>query len=228
LYLYYFLARHEERRCLARYGESYRDYLARTGMFFPRSWFGWVPQWLPERGSIRAAALAASYVLLVGAAVLVGFWLRSYSLAHVASYAERDLAALSPAQLPASRLQQAVEVALGDPEVAVAVAARGYGQGEKLLLYVVPIDWRLPDLPMEAQPRGGHQTPPEFDPERLKVLVTRVRLHDRGAEGLDIVKKAVKREPILLVKLDLSRRAVLSHETPPATVRWGDVPTPYF
>lgn len=228
LFLYYFLARDEEQRCLARFGDSYRSYLERTGMFFPRSWFGWMPRWLPERGGARALSLAAVYVLLVGGSVQGGFWLQRFSLRHISSFATSDMAVLSPAQLDSARLERAVQLALADGELATALRARGHGQGEKFLAYVVPMDWRLPDLPMEAYPAGGHYTPREFDPDALKVLFTRVVLHDRDAEGLDIVKHAVKREPIVLVKLNLASGTVVGRETPPATVRWGDVPTPYF
>jgi protein-S-isoprenylcysteine O-methyltransferase Ste14 len=228
LFLYYFLARHEERRCLARYGVSYQDYLDRTGMFLPRSWTAWVPRWLPERGVMRTLTVVLAYILLVGAAVGAGLWLQDYSVRQVAHYSTRDLAVLSPAQLEPARLEHAVQMALTDPAVAQQMAQRGYGQGEKFLAYVVPVDWHLPDLPMEAQRAGGHVTPNEFDPNRLKVLLTRVVLYDHKAEGLAIVKRGVKRQPIALVKVDLAQHLVLGWETPPATVRWGDVPTPYF
>ena len=235
LFLYYFLASDEERRCLARYGESYRSYLERTGMFFPRSWFGWLPTWprrwrgwVPEKGWPRVVTLAAAYAVLVGAAVGAGFWLQSYSLRHISSFATADLAVLSPAQLPTIRLEHAVKVALADGALAEALAAHGYGQGEKFLVYVVPIEWHLPDLPMEIQPAGGHHTPRDFDPDAFKLLFTRVVLYARDAQGLEIVRRAVKREPILLVKLNLVSGAVLAREKPPATVRWGNVPTPYF
>jgi len=35
--LYYFLAKDEERRMLGQYGDSYREYMEATGMFFPRA-----------------------------------------------------------------------------------------------------------------------------------------------------------------------------------------------
>lgn len=228
LFLYYFLARHEEQRCLARFGASYQEYMERTGMFFPRSWFVWLPRWLPERGAARAAALAGAYVLVVGGAVWLGLWLQSYSLRHISSFATSQVAVLSPAQLPSAQLADAVELARSDAQVAATLAAAGYERGEKFLIYVVPLSWRLPDLPMERQRVGGHHTPRDFNPDELKVLFTRVKLYDQSAEGFEIVKRAVRREPILLVKVNRASRAVTGVEQPPATVRWGDVPTPYF
>ncbi len=243
LFLYYFLARHEERRCLARYGDSYASYLAHTGMFFPRSWMAWLPRWLPERGAVRAPVIAGVYLALVGGGVGAGFWLQDYSVRHVAHWSTEDLAVLSPAQLEWPTLVLAALAPLDDPAVWQQMEQRGYGKGEKFLAYVVPADWRLPDLPMEAQPSGGHYTPREFDPNKLKVLFTRVECYGPDAQGLDIVKRAVRRQSIVLVKVDLGRlkrrglledyfgprsEVVLGWETPPATVRWGDVPTPYF
>ncbi len=228
LFLYYFLAKHEERRCLARYGENYRSYLERTGMFFPRGWFSWIPRWLPESGWRRALALVAVYVLLVAGSSLAGFWLQDYSLQHVSSFATADLVVLSPAQLAPARLEEATKLALADETVAEALCTHGYLQGEKFLAYVLPVAWRLPDLPMEAQRTGGHYTPRDFDPDALKVLFTRVVLYDREAQGLEIVKHAVKRQSIVLVKLNLAAGTVQGSQKPPQTVRWGDIPTPYF
>jgi protein-S-isoprenylcysteine O-methyltransferase Ste14 len=228
LYLYYFLARHEEHRCLARYGESYRLYLESTGMFFPHGWFAWMPSLLPAGSPARALALLGIYVALVGAAVLAGFALQSFSLRQVSAHSADDLVILSPARLEERRLTEATRLAAADSAVAARLSEQGYGRGEKFLVYVVPMDWRLPDLPMEAQPTGGHFTPPDFNPDALKVLFTRVELFDREAAGLDIVKRAVRRVPVVLVKVDLAAGLVLGTEIPPPTVRWGDVPTPYF
>src|SRR3970282_1150349 len=46
LFLYYLLARDEERRMLARFGDGYRGFMARTVMFFPR--LPWSRRPLPE------------------------------------------------------------------------------------------------------------------------------------------------------------------------------------
>jgi protein-S-isoprenylcysteine O-methyltransferase Ste14 len=36
LFVYYFLAKSEERKCMRKYGDSYRSYYQKTGRFLPR------------------------------------------------------------------------------------------------------------------------------------------------------------------------------------------------
>jgi hypothetical protein len=71
-------------------------------------------------------------------------------------------------------------------------------------------------------------TPKGFDRTRLKVLFTRPRTHAVAPAGIDIVRTAYGREPILLVHLDLAERRVVSIDTPPPHVLWGDIPTPMY
>ena len=81
LCLYYFLARTEERICLQKFGDPYRDYLDRTGMFIPKRW---QPQWtmlhwrLPESRSARVALVSVAYLAVVGTTIGV-----SLSLIHI-------------------------------------------------------------------------------------------------------------------------------------------------
>ena len=70
LFLYYLLAKDEEGRMLARYGDSYRAYVDRTGMFLPRSAERLLPGWkqagdLPSTGKL-AAILSLLLVVTVG------------------------------------------------------------------------------------------------------------------------------------------------------------------
>jgi protein-S-isoprenylcysteine O-methyltransferase Ste14 len=68
LVLYYFLAHDEERRMLKQYGDSYRQYLDRTGMFLPRSLerpLAAVINRLVPQVSLRHAVISLSMVILV-------------------------------------------------------------------------------------------------------------------------------------------------------------------
>jgi hypothetical protein len=69
LFLYARLARWEEERCLARFGESYQTYQSKTGMFLPRGWLPRPLRILPRSGPWRPVAAFAIFLLVVAASV---------------------------------------------------------------------------------------------------------------------------------------------------------------
>lgn len=225
LFLYYFLARHEEERCVQKFGDSYRAYQAQTGMFFPGGLFKRLPAILPASGWQRSVAALAVYALVIVATIGIADRLREYSLSRVSTYYDDDMAIISPAVLTQDELRRAVRIA--EENVEVQRALSGVGPNAKLLTYVVPIEWKLPDIPMEAT-QGGHYTPEDFDRRLYKVLFTRVRTHEPAVEGKEIITRAYGRDPIILVKVNIEAGHITSIETPPPHVRWGDIPTPLF
>jgi hypothetical protein len=98
-----------------------------------------------------------------------------------------------------------------------------------LIIYVVPLEWRLPDLPLERDPLpGSHHQPTGFDRRHYQVLFTHARTHKPRASGPEIVLNAYGRDPIVVARVDISGPTVIAIETPPEHVRWGDIPTPMF
>jgi len=230
LFLYGLLARLEEQRCLRKFGSGYREYLARTRRFLLPGLFGKLSRVLPSSGGKRVVAGFLLYGITLGAAVTGGYWLRNYSLSQVSSSFLERMAVLSPAVLSDDELRGAATLAMADARVGREL--RAAGPRAKLLVYVVPVEWRIADLPMELRdpnaPRGGHHVPADFDRRLYKVLFTKVRTHHPDATGEAIVRKAYGRDPILLVRVDTGQRRITSIETPPPHVRWGDIPTPLF
>ncbi len=224
LFLYGWLARFEERNCLRKYGASYREYMERTGMFHP---LPRLPSLLPASGAARIGAGLVLYVAVVASALGIAHQVRDWSLGRVSAVYRDDLAALSPALLTSREMDLALEVAESGEGVRDRLASEG--AQAVFLAYVVPESWRLPDLPMESvEHAGGHLTPADFDRRLYKVLFTRVRTHDPGATGPEIVRRAYGREPLLLVHVNTETGSVTGVETPPPHVRWGDIPTPMF
>ncbi len=167
------------------------------------------------------------YVVVITGAVGIAHQLRDWSLGRVSAVYSADLAALSPALLASLEINRALEVAATGVGVRDRLASEG--ADAKFLAYVVPESWRLPDLPMEnVEHTGGHLTSENFDRRLYKVLFTRVRTHDPGAVGPEIVKRAYGREPLLLVHVNTETGLVTGVEKPPQHVRWGDIPTPLF
>ena len=227
LFLYVLLAGWEEERCLDKYGESYRLYQARTGMFLPRSLIHWIPEILPKTGGKRLTAMLATYAVAMGAAVALAFELRNYSLSKISSLYSQNAAVLSPAVLTQDELSSAYQLAAANPRVHQKL--RSIEPSAKLIVYVLPSEWYLPDLPVEVLYKlGGHRTPRNFDRRYYKVLFTQARTHFRDLAGKDIVKWAYGRNPLILVRVNIAAASVTKVETPPAHVVWGDIPTPMF
>jgi protein-S-isoprenylcysteine O-methyltransferase Ste14 len=141
LFLYYLLARDEERRMLARFGEGYRGFMERTGMFFPR--LPWVEPCLPAapRPLTIGRGLAILAVLL-GISVGTGFVARAYTVRHLplGSVGPVDVITVTPEDLTAAR--EVLPEVLKDPAIAARLGAARNHPG-RVLAYFVPIDYTM-------------------------------------------------------------------------------------
>lgn len=141
LFLYYVLAKDEERRMLARHGMGYRDYMAHTGMFFPR----WTEADLPaeDRELYRvgpgkaAAVLAALLVIPVG----TGFVLRGYTIAALPLLSIGGVDAITITADDLEAAQKLIPAVLDDPAVAAKLSAMELDH--RWLAYVIPIDYTM-------------------------------------------------------------------------------------
>jgi len=177
-----------------------------------------------------AGALACP---VVAASVGIGYQVRNYALQRLSAFYTDDMAVLSPARLPAELLRAAVRVATSGAEVRDRIGTAG--RGAKLLVYVLPEAWRIPDLPLDPvsstaynSADRGHHIPLDFDPTRYRVLFTRAQSHDPNPSGAAIVKRAYGRTPIVVVRVNTQTGAITGIEIPPAHVLWGDISTPLF
>jgi hypothetical protein len=184
LFLYGVLARWEEAQCLARFGESYRAYQAKTGMFVPRALSLRLPRLLPASGPGRTAAVLVVFVAVMGLSVAATFGLRNYSLSQVTAIYHNDVAILSPARLTAEELDAAYRTARDDAAVQAALDA---AKPTKQIVYVIPRDWHLARLAGRDRAELGRRSSwlRGLRPEPLQAVV-----HDPAATGPDIVKAA--------------------------------------
>ena len=91
LVLYYLLAKDEERRMTNQFGTEYRQYMSRTGMFFPRFIEG-----VFLRLPLPSGARAALGLILIGGLTLGGaFALRLYTVSHLPLWSSGQVTALA-------------------------------------------------------------------------------------------------------------------------------------
>jgi protein-S-isoprenylcysteine O-methyltransferase Ste14 len=249
VYLYSLLARREEAICLKQFGERYRVYQESTGMFFPRLG-GFGNGKSADKAAVASGArLFGVYVLALVIATGLSFALRRYSLHSLCARYEPGKAIVSPAVITAGELTSAYRLACSDPELQSRLT--NLSATADLIVYVVPRNWYLPDLPLPTleeirRTGGGHRTG-EFDHKHFKVLFTRARIHSLESamaimeifhrarphvhspeSGIEIMERSYGLDPVLIVDVDLGEHRVLGHRNPPEHVIWGDIPTPLF
>ena len=252
LFLYYFLARFEEKQVEAAHPE-YAEYRERTGMFLPgnpggkifRALFGWIP----NRGLAVAASSAVIIVLVIGGALA----LRRDTINHAATDllpADRTMAiAIWPT--PPETIQQVVSVALQDPEVRAALAKE---DGAAFTAHLLPRDYGM--VNMFADVGTNHRmfskvsvsrlasvagfAIPSIDPERkhrimgtaqenYKVIFSRV--DEPGNTQLPVSRVtdlSAKMTPVVIAEVSGTTPAVESVMIPPRHSFWGDITMPMF
>jgi protein-S-isoprenylcysteine O-methyltransferase Ste14 len=143
LFLYYVLARDEERRMLARYGDGYREYMKRTGRFLPRAVEGlWRGGAAAERPLTAAKGLAILAVLL-GVIVGSGFALRAYTVRHLPLQAAGDIDVIGITAEDAAAGVRLLASVRQDPAVASRLQTASAASGARVLAYVIPIDYTM-------------------------------------------------------------------------------------
>jgi protein-S-isoprenylcysteine O-methyltransferase Ste14 len=234
LFVYYYLAKKEERDCLAKYGEHYRIYLESTSMFLPKrfSVYEKLPEFWHEFQQRRSTPIF-NYVVVLFVFLITAFWIRNYSIRSISTLYSNDSATISTALMDEAKMEKILQLALKEQEVQNKLKNAGYNNGSKFLNYIVPNEWILADLPLENIPNpeeiDGHYQPENYNQKEYKVLFTKAKLHDSGSiTGPDILKRTYKREPVLVVRLNISTKKIMAIETPPQHVVWGNIPTPLF
>jgi protein-S-isoprenylcysteine O-methyltransferase Ste14 len=236
LFLYYFLAKSEEQHCLQRFGESYQKYLDETGRFLPKSLEAWLPRipvLLPKAGAVRILALSAAYVLYMGLVVAAGFAARDYALSGLTALYSGDQAAVSVAPLEKEKATEAIRIATGDASVQSILANRA---SQKLLLYIVPHEWNIPELGLEGMGHahdvignpGSHGNSSRFNSDSLVVLITAPILASSEAQGKDIVKSSLSFDPILEILVDMKQNSVVKCSQRMDRGKWDGIPVPIF
>jgi protein-S-isoprenylcysteine O-methyltransferase Ste14 len=254
MFLYYLLARDEEQRMLGRYGETYRQYLERTGMFLPRV----RARRIPAQG-LTLWKVVVVLAALLGGAASAGFGLRAYTVAHLPlkPIDGIDVISVLPSDLPMEG--GLLEGALADPNVAQKVhSMEAAASGGRILAYVVPVNYIMQGMIADTGPEWRlfqrHQTfamiadyifnpvghlegrhmahsgpmthnSPEMQRRIIFIRVSGNRSLIAPADDFGINDK---RAPRFFVDVHLHTNEVLRVQDVPPGTGWGDVPTPMF
>jgi protein-S-isoprenylcysteine O-methyltransferase Ste14 len=253
--LYILLARDEERRMVNQFGDQYREYIARTGMFLPRGLEALSRRLLP-RSPFFGPTLG--FVVLVVVAVGGAFALRAYTVDRLPLWSSGRVTALAILPDDGAMLEHRMAEVLELPEVKGRLAKTP----GPIFVYVVPRqyvmqgmiadtgpEWRLYEhhqtLAMIADwifhpfrhLQGGHTmhhaggttapgTPADGVIRRLIFLSVETPREVATPASLFAINTA--RVPRFLADVDVHGLALLEIKDLGPGTGWGDVPTPLF
>jgi protein-S-isoprenylcysteine O-methyltransferase Ste14 len=254
LLVYYLLARHEEARMEARFGEVYRRYRDATWMFLPGEPGGKVFSWVFGRTSRRAWVLAAVCVGVLVLGTGVAFGLRLYSLARVPMVRYSDMitaVSLSPAD--GAAIERTLATVVTNPEVATLLTRFHQEPGHTLVAYIVPRAYMMQHLIADLGEHEAHHGKGEqkgvgavvrhlgemyalaplrqlrdgtLSPEKRIIFTEALTAAGARVPVSRALDADVLRYPLFFADLDGSAVA-MTMETP-RRHRWGTIPVPAF
>ncbi len=256
--LYSLLARDEERRMTAQFGDPYRRYMAATGRFFPRRLEQAIGRrLLPGSPALRAVA---GFVLIASLAVGGAFALRSYTVSRLPLWSEGPVVALAILPGDAMMLEHRMADVLRLPEV----KARLERDPGRTLVYLIPREyvmqgmiadtgpgWRLyehhqtfamiadwifhPFRHLEGghsmmhHPMGGGAAGESPSGAMVRRLIfVRVDAGGDTRRPQSVFAINADRRPEFLADVDVHDAALLEIRDLGAGTGWGRVPTPMF
>jgi hypothetical protein len=134
------------------------------------------------------------------------------------------------------QMKEILSIAMNDQNARRALGTLVDSSGTKQLIYIVPLEWNISELTMEADRDGEHQhgfnltthgNPTQFNPNLYKVLFSKAVVDD-GTKGDDIISEARAQKPLLLVKVDLLTKRVIDVKKPPQQGKYANIPVPLF
>lgn len=234
LFLYYFLAKAEESRCLTRFGETYGQYLKRTGRFLPK----WMEDRLPRipacfvaNPRTRSATLAVLFIGYLGLTLAGTIAARDFAFSHLRVVCTDSTAIVSVAPLSMDVATEAALIAMTDPAVDQILRTRGT---ERLLVYVIPGEWTIPELGVQGtrtgedilRHPGAHGNPADFSQDSLTVFLAVPVFSTLGSRGEDILRNCLTWEPILEAHIHMKEKRVITIAPRKDRGQWEGIPVP--
>jgi protein-S-isoprenylcysteine O-methyltransferase Ste14 len=236
LFLYYFLARQEERICLAKFGESYKRYLENTGMFFPiriEKLFRKIPRFLPKKKMNLVISIVFLYLIFIIIMASIGFMIKNYSSSKILARSFDGNVVISVAPLVDDKIEKIIDILKNDDNIKQKLQILN---NEKYLSYIVPSEWNIPELGLIGSNgeenflshSSTHGNSIDFNQDYFIVLITKPILSLNDRIGDNILKTSISFIPCFEILIYLPQKEVKSILDRKDRGKWDGIPVPIY
>lgn len=229
LFVYYLLARAEEKECEGKFGQSYIDYKNNTSMFFPCefSFLKKLPS-LPKSGWKKAVALLGVYISVIVIAFGIAKGVNIIAINSLYATYTDNSATISLCEIDSDKLEQIIDIALLNDEAKSRVDRPDTEAA--FLNYVLPTEWYAAEIPMNGvEYRAGHRSPSNYDDSLYKIIFTEAKIRgNKNVVGKEILTNVLTREPLIEVWVDLRDKKVIQVLEIPDDYKYQGIPVAVY
>lgn len=228
--LYIALAKSEEKRCESL-DSSYQEFRNRTGFFLPRFVEGPFRllhaflKHLPRLVYWPIARIMCLAVMIAGS-----HGMRMYSTNKIQGIYSPSMATISIGHEPLTKITSVLHTALANPSV-LTFLNDSDRDNRRLINYVLPTDMYVSEVPMNlpAVENTTHHYHNDSTRTNFKIIFTKTDLPPGdSAEGIEILRQAINKNPIVEVWVDIKKQKVEKILPPPTDQFYNGIPVPVF
>ncbi|MFC2084073.1 methyltransferase family protein [Bacteroidota bacterium] len=234
LFVYYLLAKYEEKECEHKFGTAYIEHKNKTNMFLPikiihnKHLFTLPASRLKKWGCIVIIYIV-SIVLSLGIARIV------HKLSINALYS-RDInnsLYISVTELDNNTFSKLIAVALQNDKVKGIINKTSQKNNRKYLNYILPVEMYISEIPMSGRniDERNHflNNSKPADVTTYKIIFTKAVLRNgSNIKNKDILLHTLTTKPIIEVWIDTSIGEVINLIVLPHEKRYGNTPVPVY
>ncbi|MNW41755.1 hypothetical protein D3C74_189050 [compost metagenome] len=228
LFVYYLLARAEERECVTKFGASYIEYRSKTGMFLPFRIFSGktFSSWATTK-TRKWIFLLCAYMMTIVLAIGIANVIQRLTINSLYAVYSTNSATISISKIKTDTLNQIIQIALSDETVQSKVVQNN---NDRYLNYVLPTTWFAAEIPMNGvKYREGHKSPREYDRNSYKIIFTKaVMRSSQNKEGKAIISNVSEREGIVEVWINLAEQKVDKVVDLPKSTIYANIPVALY
>ncbi len=236
IFIYYLLARAEEKECMMKYKDTYPPYFNKTGMFFPKILHLGISNFhFPKNKFLYGSTILFIYASVISITILSAIGLRNYSISKMSTSCGSDYLAVSVTNISQRVTDKTIDIMLGDRKVQEEISTL-FKKGDSKIFYVMPQTWIFPELGMtnelnehnNPQARtSSHGNLEDTAPTKKRVLISLAKLI-KDTEPSKILNYLKQQIPMLYVDIDLEKGEVVGISKPPHEGIYSDIPVPMF